>query len=447
VLYEQAGKFNESKIAYTKSLKLSQKAGRMDNAGESLVGLAAIARRQKNYALAEDYLKQALVYIKKTGIKQNLILVLMQLIDMRLEQKDTSGLKDMLAKTNQIINETQSTNQLREWFRAYAEYNMLAGKHKEAIQNYRQYATLSDSIFSEDMAQKFAELQTKYETEKKEKEITVLKQQKEIDALSLQKKKYQLGGTLAVLLLIIIGILAYLRRQKLERNLETQQRAIREMELKKKTVFETENKERERIAKDLHDELGSGMSKIILSNELAKKHINGNMELNYSLHSIDKTVQELSGNMKALIWSLYNENATLENLLVKMREFVGDFLEESDIEPAFYFPENVPSLPLPKEMLRDVFLSFKEAVNNAVKHAEATKIRLSVSLIDDQLEIQIADNGIGIDTDRKNGSGNGLENMRERMQRQKGTFKMKSRPGEGTLICFRIMLPVHKYLA
>lgn len=442
LLHFEAGNYKKSKWAYTKSMRYALAGDNLEQACQAAVGLALTARESGNYEEAANHYRQAIQYARKSGILRNQILALGGYADMKLEQKDTSGIKALLDETLHIARAMSSTDQLRKAFLAYATYETLIQQPQNAIRYYQQYAILTDSIFGQDVSEKFAEMQTRFETGKKEKEIALLKQQKQIDRLTLQKRTYQMITLIAILIILIIIVVAYLRRQQLRRRTEASLQELREKELKQKTIAETEQAERQRIAKDLHDELGSGMSKIVLSNELAKKHINGNPDLNYTLRSIDKTVQELSGNMKALIWSLNNENGTVETLLVKMREFAGDFLEESNIGPEFDFPDELPELKLSKEILRDIFLAFKEAVNNTLKYSEASKINLSAALERNNiLNIRIADNGIGMQLTERLYAGSGLLNMKERIERQDGEFKINSSPGAGTEIIFRMPIP------
>ena len=282
-------------------------------------------------------------------------------------------------------------------------------------------------------------MQTKYETEKKENEIQSLKQTTQIknlqieqQVLQIQKRNYLLIAALVFLIAASLGAYFYLGKQKLKRALE-----------RERTIKETEELERVRIAKDIHDDLGSGLSKINFLSELVVKQTQGHGDIKHNVESIADTAKKMVDNMRDLIWALNPENTTLANLIARVREYSSDYLEDFPIELNSTFPESIPQVPITKESHRGIFMVIKESLNNIIKHSKATQIYLHVQLKEKGLNIEIKDNGIGFILSNKE-SGNGLRNMKSRIEAVGGSFDLKSEINNGSSIS--IQLPLEKIL-
>jgi signal transduction histidine kinase/ligand-binding sensor domain-containing protein len=198
------------------------------------------------------------------------------------------------------------------------------------------------------------------------------------------------------------------------------------------------NLERIRISKDVHDDIGSGLSKISLLCELAKRKITENQSPGKDVGHISAISKELVDNMRDLIWVLNPENTTLDNLLSRMREYCADYLDGVNVESKFCFPDHVPEMNISRDVQRNIFSTVKEALNNSVKHANAHLIGITVEITDRLLSIDILDDGSGFVISDARSGGNGLRNMKNRIESVGGVFKMKSNTQKGTLISISI---------
>lgn len=187
--------------------------------------------------------------------------------------------------------------------------------------------------------------------------------------------------------------------------------------------------ERLRISKDVHDDLGSGLSKISLMAEIAQKKATGNPNISNDIHLISEVSKELVDNMHDLIWILNPENTTLEQLVARLREYCSDYLENIPLEVSLNFPDDVPAMRIPREAQRNIFLTTKEAINNCIKHAHASTLAIVVAINGAGLDISVTDNGEGFDPAKLKGSGNGLRNMRQRIESIGGNFAITTAPG------------------
>ncbi|MBS1584557.1 MAG: hypothetical protein JSS82_03245 [Bacteroidetes bacterium] len=198
--------------------------------------------------------------------------------------------------------------------------------------------------------------------------------------------------------------------------------------------------ERLRISKDVHDDLGSGLSKITLMAELAAKQKNGNTKLNNTIDDISQISRDLVGNMRDLVWVLNPENTTLDSLAARMREYCYDYFEGLPQRLQLDFQSDIPNTRISREAQRNIFLTTKEALNNCIKHSKGANINVGLKISDNLLQVSIADDGLGFDTAPK-ANGNGLKNMKQRIEAIGGEFRICSGK-TGTVI--QITVPLAK---
>lgn len=195
---------------------------------------------------------------------------------------------------------------------------------------------------------------------------------------------------------------------------------------------------RTRLSRDLHDDIGSTLSSINILSTVARRKAEAGDEAGAaaSLSGIGERTQRLMRNMSDIVWSVDPERDTLEELQARMREFGAAVLEPKGV--VFRFDGTAESkATIPPLLKSDLYLIFKEAVNNAAKHAQATEVVVSFTQENNQLRMTIADNGIGLEAGEGTANtlgGNGLRNMRMRALEMKADLRMSSTPGQGTTI-------------
>jgi signal transduction histidine kinase len=195
--------------------------------------------------------------------------------------------------------------------------------------------------------------------------------------------------------------------------------------------------ERIRIARDMHDEIGAGLTRIVVRSEQIKSHLHVGKEIKNgiveSLEKVEEESRRLSHNIGEIIWALNPINDTLDNLFAYIRNYAYDYLEETDITCHIQFPENIPITSVSPELRRNVFLIVKESLNNLVKHSKATQANITLQLSENHFSITIQDNGTGI-ADVTETNGNGLDNMKKRTETLGGNFVVKNDNGLCLLI-------------
>ena len=235
-------------------------------------------------------------------------------------------------------------------------------------------------------------------------------------------------ASVLVLLGALAGIIYLISTAKLKRQL----RAARQKELLEK--------ERARIARDLHDQLGANLTQVALLGELAEadKDLPGEVELH--AQQISLTARDTTRSLDEIVWALNSSNDTLESLVNYAGKYAQDYFALAGVSYRAELPTQLPPMPILPEVRHNVFLAFKEAVNNVVKHAQATEARVKLQLQPDKFILTVTDNGRGVGDLAGKNLRNGLKNMRKRMADVRGEFEIAAGKSGGTVV--RLVVPL-----
>lgn len=205
-------------------------------------------------------------------------------------------------------------------------------------------------------------------------------------------------------------------------------------------------RERARIARDIHDDLGASLTRITMLSQSVRAEVEASPQTAADVDQIYGTARELTRAMDEIVWAVNPKHDTLDSLVTYLGRFAQNFLSTAGIRCRLDVPVNLPSWALTSEIRHNVYLALKEALNNVVKHAHATEVRLSLELQPHGFLLVVADNGHGFDWDTStarvthpsdNGrfaSGNGVNNMRRRLEEIGGQCDWDTAPGEGTRV-------------
>lgn len=219
--------------------------------------------------------------------------------------------------------------------------------------------------------------------------------------------------------LLLLGIIQYYYTQ---RQLEVQ-RSIFEKE-------QTIQEERNRIASELHDDMGAGLSIIkFISDDLISEQLN--IDMQKKLEKISDSSQILFEKMKDIIWALNRENDELAQLIFYLNKYAIEYLDISQLQRTIIIPETIPKKVINGIFRRHILLLVQELLHNIVKHAKAQHVKIQFKISDQNLFIQISDDGIGYDPE-ENSIGQGMKNIRKRVHLLHGKIKISSTPGRGT---------------
>jgi signal transduction histidine kinase/ligand-binding sensor domain-containing protein len=197
-----------------------------------------------------------------------------------------------------------------------------------------------------------------------------------------------------------------------------------------KTALEKQQaveKERTRIAVDMHDDLGAGLSTIRFLSEKVKRNVFSEVTRG-DIEKMQTTSNELIDKMNEIIWAMSEKNDSLEDLVLYMRSYSMEYCEENNLDCTIQLPENIPPVFVSGEMRRNIFLTVKESLHNIVKHACANKVVIQIE-VSAGLDISIHDDGRGFKEHQVREMGNGLRNMRQRIESTGGSMNIQNEQG------------------
>lgn len=225
------------------------------------------------------------------------------------------------------------------------------------------------------------------------------------------------------LLAIALGMERWIARGRMQRKLEKLKRT------------QAVQQERARIARDIHDDLGTVLSRISMVSEAASLEAEPGSRQEQRLNEICETSRQLTRTMEEIVWAQDPKHDSLDNMVSYFCSFASDLLGVAGIACRLDIPIELPNVPLEAEQRHELFLVFKETLNNIIKHSGATEVRISLRIVDGTIQLAVEDNGRGFrQADATPGKGNGLSNMQNRLQRLGGRVGIHSEPAAGTRI-------------
>ncbi|QBN18634.1 tetratricopeptide repeat-containing sensor histidine kinase [Flavobacterium nackdongense] len=315
---------------------------------------------------------------------------------------------------------------LIEGYKNLSKANASIGKYNDAYYYSTLYNTGKDSLFAEEKTKAVFELETKYQTEKKEKLLL------EKEAEAKQKQILLIGLSLLTFFIALIGFLIY-RQQKLKNTQQAQ-----EFELKSAiSLIESQNKLQEQrlnISRDLHDNIGAQLTFIISSVDNIKYAFEiTNEKLDNKLSNISSFAKETILELRDTIWAMNSNEITFEDLEIRINNYIEKAKEAKDqISFSFAIDEILKPQKLTSIQGMNIYRTIQEAVNNSIKYAHASVISINVKPIENRIKITVQDNGLGFDV-KTIEKGNGLLNMQKRIEEIGGEFHLSS-SNEGTQI-------------
>jgi ligand-binding sensor domain-containing protein/signal transduction histidine kinase len=242
--------------------------------------------------------------------------------------------------------------------------------------------------------------------------------------------------SLIAAVLIAVPILVVLRNRQQRRLAEHE--AKEALQRSREERLQALEQVRRRIATDLHDDIGSSLSQINLLSEVVRQRIGNNQpNVTEPLLMISNASNEMVGSLSDIVWAINPQRDHLSDLVQRMRRFAADTLATRDIAFQFRAPDSDFDMKLGANLRREVFLIFKEALNNLVKHSGGTHANIEFYLANNSLWLKVSDNGKGFQTSAQS-DGHGLSSLRERAGSLGGHLDVISTVGEGTMVSLNV---------
>ncbi|UJP63619.1 tetratricopeptide repeat-containing sensor histidine kinase [Mongoliitalea daihaiensis] len=415
-IYTDRGSYDQAIEFFIQASEINESLGLKDQKGIALINLGKTYEKMGDYQKALGQFKEAQKILNEAGISKMDALLLTDIGKVqRMLSMDQESYANLLKSSQLAESEKQYFDAITA-FKNLKEYYQEKGRYQEALMAQTKEYTYRDSVGMEALRAQLKEFESKYALDLKENEINLLKAEKELDKLELSRRKANQNLIMAIFffLILLAGILVNKYR----------------IVGKTKRLLEVERL-RNAIARDLHDDLGSTLSSIhILSQMALQRETNGS---NPVFSKINTQTATMMDKLSDIVWSIHPDNDNLDQLLSKMQEFAAEMLEPKEITYEFEVSEGAKEIKLDLEKRRNLFLIFKEALNNAAKYADSQHLDIRLTVQGGKLNLLIKDDGKGFDQTLIK-KGNGLFNMQQRAQMMGGNMVIESFPEMGTSI-------------
>ena len=429
--------FELAKINYDSVLKLSKKSKYGNGVFMGLEGLGKIELQKKNYQKSKEYFLEILKLTAATPNKPYENMAKLSLGEIEVVDENYFKAKEYLFSVKDFVEKSGTYTQKRQLANSLSRCYLFEKNYKKAYEYLLVDKELQESATSDQIKDKISNYEVKYETEKKEKEIAI--QRQELLDQELQIKNRNLSITLVSAILIIIIIISFglYRRQQFKRN-----QLQKELDLKDAlTKIKTQNKLQEQrleISRDLHDNIGSQLTFIISSIDNLKyisKDLN--QQLKDKLSGISSFTFDTIHQLRDTIWAMNKNEITIDEFHTRIVSYVE---KAKTVKPDINFDiqnNTTSSITFTSVIGMNLFRVTQEAINNSIKHSEASKIMIIFKENENEISLQIEDNGKGFDKETFT-SGNGLSNIENRISSIKGEVYIASKPTNGTSIKIQI---------
>lgn len=292
-----------------------------------------------------------------------------------------------------------------------------SGEYKQAYEYLQKAGSLGDSIFNEKNQTIISNLQTLYETGKKENEIKLLSKDKALSDIRLRREETMRNAIIMVaIFMIVIGLLLFNRYRIMQQN--------------------RQQSERMRISHDLHDEVGSTLSSIGMVSAFVADRMNANDHTKAvtMVEEIASSARQMGDDMNDIIWAINPDNDHFESVINRLKNFASRISESRNIQLDFKFDQSLLNCNFNMESRKNLFLICKEAINNSVKYSGCRNLKVHFSNPGRNiLRVMVADDGIGFNPETVS-EGNGLRNMKHRATQLNAELEIASEQGKGTSV-------------
>lgn len=389
-----------------------------------LDNLSNVTANSGNYKEALSYQLELLKHQDAWNTNYKKTAVYEHFAEIYILLKDWVNAKKYLALTYQYARLINSNDWLYECYQLSSKINAAEGKYKEALEDHQKYTILKDSVYRKEYDTKMAAMSSLYDLDSKQKAIEVLVKDKLLKESKIKQQRSFNEFILisSFLILIIIVLVARYLNQKNTRIL--QEKFSREL-------LQSQEEERQRISKDLHDSVGQNI--LFIKNQLLKQ--SNNTDAKPLLNIIDNALEEVRNISK----DLYPNQLEKYGLVAAIDALVEKINTNTDI----FMSHDLQGIDdkLSKDIKINFYRIIQECVNNSLKHAQANIIRLTSERTDNKITFVVQDNGKGFDTaylEKQAQYSFGLLNIEERIKLLKGKFELDSSNTKGTKLTFTI---------
>ncbi len=425
VLKEMKNELDSAEYFYKKALKIKNESNDLVGTPYSLNKMAGLKILRKDFSEALKYLKLSDSYRNKEegdfGRAENQMLY----ADMYLRKGESDS---AIARYKSCLNLSKKLGYsylIQESYRNLAEIFKRRNDYYNAFNNFENFVIYKDSINNIEINSTIAQLEIDYETANKDKMIAE-------NSLLIKQKNQTLYTLVAAGLFIVVAFVWFFRIQKLKNEKEKKEFELKTL-LTKTEMEKKLSEEKLRLSRELHDNIGSQLTFVISSLDNITYQDKEN-PITDKLKRLSVFGRETLGDLRNTIWAIKQEAGDTSQLIYRLNELVIN-LNTNIASPKIFLVSTIEKpLRLTSSQLLNIYRIIQEAIQNAVKHSEATELKIEFNAREKGFALVIRDNGRGFDLDNSTG-GNGLENMKTRCEESFGQFYIESNSNGTELRC------------
>jgi len=433
ILYGETGNIEPCLYYLQLSTKIRERLGNERELPNNYMNLGGVYLMKKDFVQAKQYMRKAMEIFTRQGNDRGLAGCLSNL---GVVEENIGNFKAAIAYYEQALalsRRTQDYDNIEiQTINISNAYDQM-GDFKNAYIWDEKLIALKDTLYQRNQIKAMAEVQAKYETAEKEKKIAVLNNQNLIQQTAIQRRNIFIGVGLLLVLLSGFAAFQYYRRYKLRQETLLQEEIIVQQDLAARAIIEAEERERKRIASDLHDGIGQLFSAVRMNMNGIRHNITfWDKETETSFEKTLDMVDESCKEVRSI------SHQMMPNTLLKfgLASAVRDFISKIDSrELRVNLDIHGLSERLDANIETVLYRVLQETVNNVIKHAGATQLDIQLIKEEGAVTAMIEDNGKGFEiVTMEQAEGMGLKNMRTRVEYLKGSVEFDSTPGRGTVV-------------
>lgn len=432
VVKETQKQYDSAFYYYNKSLNMKKKVNDRVGIPYSLNKIAMLNVKLGNFDLAKQNLDRAyqirLELDDKIGIAENLNFYGLYYEALNEDRKAIAYFEKALLSSK----EAGYPNLTQRNYKSLSEILEKNHDYRNALYYFKQHTTYKDSLTNIQVQENRNRLEVEFETEKKEREILVQRAEIAEKQLQIEKKNLQIMGVIFLLIIFVLVGIQFYNRQ-VQKNAQLKKENQLKDALAKIEIQNRLQDQRLRISRDLHDNIGSQLTFIISSIDNLKYQLKDqNPKIETKLNEINSFTRNTIVELRDTIWAMNKDYISYEDLKIRLNNFIEKAESlVSEIDFSFFIDETLMGLQMNTFEGINIYRIIQEGINNAIKHAQATQISVRINKLNNTVKISVEDNGKGFDVEA-NSQGNGLANIRKRLEDISGTMTVASAPGKGT---------------
>lgn len=437
--FDNQNKLDSAKFYYKKSNSLFIELNDLEKQAIIYYYLGIIFKKSKENEASLNSYQKAYEIVKKIGNENDMALYEANIGELLVEMKKYPQGYQSLINAIAVGSKIHNWEILKTAYNSLSLYHFIAGNNDSGFIYQNLFQASVDSSLSAKNSKQITDLQSSYDIEKKQNAINLLNKENTIQKLTINKNKIYLGVVLCLLFVSIFIAYLIFNRNQIRQSNKLQAEIIVQQDLATKGIIDAEERERKRIAGDLHDGVGQLFSTVkmnmeILLEKFLVKEPTADMLAEKTMALVDESCSEV----RSIAHQIMPNALMKAGLVSAVRDFINK-IPTNKLKIAIQ--ANGINEHLNPSIETVLYRVIQESVNNVIKHADATQ--LDITLLSDPTEItlSIEDNGRGFDsTDPQKFEGIGLKNMASRIALIKGSFDVSSNTGNGTLIAIHIPL-------